>query len=423
MELISPVNTIWWHVYPLGFCGAPIRDSGVTLDSEPVHRLRRLLNWLDYVVELGCTGLLLGPIFASESHGYDTLDQYRIDPRLGTMADFEDLVAACHERGLRIVLDGVFSHVSEHHPWLLNDIVNKNTDNSLFDIDWDKPDGPAPRVWEGHHSLARFNHASDAAVNYAVDVMKFWLAKGIDGWRLDAAYSVPVAFWQRVLAAVRADFPAAWFLGEVIHGDYANFVAESTVDTVTEYELWKAIWSSLKDDNLFELKWTLGRHNEQLEHFVPQTFVGNHDVTRIASQIGETKAIAAITVLMTVGGTPSIYAGDEVGMVGIKEERIGGDDAVRPEFPEYPESLDRVAEPASGIFAAYRALIALRKQNPWLTTARTTVTELDNRELRYRTYSPDDESVYLNVLIDLTEPKFEIQYPDTTIAWAMTNSQ
>lgn len=90
-------------------------------------------------------------------------------------------------------------------------------------------------------------------------------------------------FWARVLEPVRDRFPDALFLGEVIHDDYAEFVKESTVDSVTQYELWKAIWSSLLDRNLFELQWTLGRNNELLDTFVPNTFVGNHDVTRIAT--------------------------------------------------------------------------------------------------------------------------------------------
>ena len=87
-------HAIWWHVYPLGFAGAPVRDA----DHSPAPRLRWLLNWLDYAVELGASGLLLGPIFSSASHGYDSLDQLSIDPRLGGDADFDDLVTACPVR-------------------------------------------------------------------------------------------------------------------------------------------------------------------------------------------------------------------------------------------------------------------------------------------------------------------------------------
>lgn len=132
-------HTIWWHVYPLGFCGAPIRG-----EHTAAPRLRRLLNWLDYAVELGASGLLLGPIFASEAHGYDTLDFYRIDPRLGTDEDFDDLVAGCRARGLHLLLDGVFSHVGAGHPDLRRALAEGPDGDAagLFDVDWDAPVDP-----------------------------------------------------------------------------------------------------------------------------------------------------------------------------------------------------------------------------------------------------------------------------------------
>ena len=119
-------------------------------------------------------------------------------------------------------------------------------------------------------------------------------------WRLDAAYAVSPAFWTRVLPAVRREFPDVWIMGEVIHGDYPAIVRQSGMDSLTQYELWKAIWSSLESANFYELDWSLKRHNEFLESFAPQTFVGNHDVTRIASRVGDAGASLAMTVLFTV---------------------------------------------------------------------------------------------------------------------------
>ena len=102
-------------------------------------------------------------------------------------------------------------------------------------------------------------------------------------------------------------------------------------DSVTQYELWKAIWSSLNDGNFHELDWALQRHNEFLDAFVPMTFIGNHDVTRIASRLENTRHLEhALAILLTTGGAPSVYAGDEAAYRGVKEERFGGDDAVRP---------------------------------------------------------------------------------------------
>ncbi|QAY68740.1 alpha-amylase family protein [Xylanimonas protaetiae] len=391
---------VWWHVYPLGFCDAPIRDA----DPAPATRLRRLLGWLDYAADLGVTGLLLGPVFASQSHGYDSLDLLRIDPRLGGDQDFDDLVAACGERGLRIVLDGVFSHVGDRHPWLVDALAHgpDSEHAGLFDIVWDADGGPAPRVWEGHGALARLDHASAQTADHVVDVMEHWLARGTDGWRLDAAYSVDTAFWARVIPRVRARFPHAWFLGEVIHGDYAAFVEASGVDTVTQYELWKAVRSSIADRNFFELDWTLRRHNELLGHFTPQTFVGNHDVTRVASAVGADHAVTAAAILLTVGGVPSVYAGDEQGFTGVKEDRLGGDDAVRPAFPDRPEDL---APWGSSVHRAHRELLALRHRHPWLTTATTTTTHLSSTRYAYRTTSRDAQD-WLDVEHDLDAGTF-----------------
>jgi glycosidase len=107
-------HAIWWHVYPLGFAGA---EKTALAPGEPVrHRLGQLAAWLDYAVDLGCSGLLLGPVFAAETHGYDTVDHFEIDPRLGGQEDFDHLVAEAARRGLRIVLDGVFNHVGRSFP-------------------------------------------------------------------------------------------------------------------------------------------------------------------------------------------------------------------------------------------------------------------------------------------------------------------
>ena len=377
-------NCTWWHVYPLGFCDAPLQNDDA---HAPVPRLRHLLNWLDYVTELGVGGLLLGPIFSSQSHGYDS------DPRLGTMNDFDDLIRACKDRGLHIVLDGVFNHLGNQHPWFQR-AMNEGLHGeyaSFFRINWDDPWQPRADVFEGHGALVALNHDNPAVAEYVSNVMKFWLGRGIDGWRLDAAYTVKATFWSHVIPTVRAEFPESWFVGEVIHGDYTGIVARSGIDSVTQYELWKAIWSGLWDRNFFELGWSLRRHNDFLNDFTPLTFIGNHDVTRIASLVGPEHAVLALTILLTVGGHPSIYYGDEQGFVGIKEHRFGGDDAIRPAFPKSPADL---APWGAWLFRVHQQLIALRNDRPWLTTAQTEQIVLTNEHLVYRTYSTtSDDSI------------------------------
>jgi cyclomaltodextrinase len=226
-----------------------------------------------------------------------------------------------------------------------------------------------------------------------------WLDAGVDGWRLDAAYAVPAEFWAQVIPRVRAAHPDAYLMGEVIHGDYPAFVTGSGLDAVTQYELWKAIWSAILDRNLHELVWTLGRHDALLDTFVPYTFVGNHDVTRITSRVGDADlAVHALLVLMTVAGTPAVYAGDDLAFRGVKEDRAGGDDAVRPAFPPTPGGL--VPEPDAWLtYRRHQALIGLRRRHPWLHRARTRVVEVAGEHLLYESSGGPGET--LLVALDL----------------------
>ncbi len=372
-------HAIWWQVYPLGFVGAFPADQP---PGPGEHRLRRLVSWFDHAIELGASGIALGPVFASRTHGYDTTDHYRVDPRLGDEADFDHVVSEAHRRGLRVLLDGVFNHVgvdfSHHCEATHNDASAR----------WFRGSPGRFHSFEGHAELVTLNHDNPEVVDYTIDVMAHWLGRGADGWRLDAAYAVPQQFWTATLPKVRNLYPDAWFVGEFIHGDYAAAVAATGFDSATQYELWKAIWSGLNDGNFFELDWALQRHNAFLGSFAPLTFIGNHDVTRIASQLENPDELAhALVILLTVGGVPSLYAGDEFGFRGVKEQRYGGDDAVRPEFGPPPAQLDQFGDRVWGL---YQYLIGLRRRHPWLHAASTSALLLDNRHYVYATRSGDD---------------------------------
>jgi cyclomaltodextrinase / maltogenic alpha-amylase / neopullulanase len=380
-------HAIWWQVYPLGFVGAFPADPAPTADE---HRLRRIVEWLDHAIELGTSGIALGPIFASRTHGYDTTDHYRIDPRLGDDADFDHLIEEAHRRGLRVLLDGVFNHVG----------------TDFARSEWFRRRGNEFDTFEGHGELIALNHDDPDVVAYTADVMTHWLHRGADGWRLDAAYAVPDRFWAQVLPRVRQAFPEAWFVGEIIHGDLPARVLDAGFDSVTQYELWKAIWSSLNDGNFHELDWALVRHSEFLDTFIPMTFVGNHDVTRIASRLENTRHLEhALVILLTTGGTPSVYAGDESAYRGIKEERFGGDDAVRPEFTS---PLMGVDDQGRDVFRLHQYLIGLRRRHPWLHTARTSPLQLANRQYVYATRNGSD---VLLVALNIDDAALPVSLP------------
>jgi cyclomaltodextrinase / maltogenic alpha-amylase / neopullulanase len=392
-------HAIFWHVYPLGFAGA--ERTAVPRHESVTRRLRQLAAWLDYAVELGCSGLLLGPVFAAQTHGYDTIDHFRIDPRLGDEDDFDALVSAADQRGLRIILDGVFNHVGREFPAFQAAVSGGPGTPAAR---WFKRDhdGGDFAVFEGHHHLVEFDHDEPAVLGYVIEVMNHWLGRGAAGWRLDAAYAVPPSFWSKALPAVREAFPGAWFLGEMIHGDYAAYATESGLDSITQYEMWKAIWSSLNDRNFFELDHALRRHNDFLDGVHAQTFVGNHDVTRLATVLNDDRHFGhALAVLFCVGGVPSVYYGDEQGFRGLKEHREGGDDEIRPPFPASPAGLLPVGW---RYYRLHQRLIGFRRRHPWLTRARTITEHVVPSAIALRAVSPPDGGQILLLLNAGDEP-------------------
>ena len=156
-------DAIWWQVHPLSFTGA---ERTPLPPGEVRHRLPHLQRWLDHLLALGCNGLALGPVAASSTHGYDTVDHFRVDPRLGDDRDFDALVAAAHERGIRVLLDGVFNHVGRDHP-AFRAVVEQGPDAPT--ADWFRLHRPEHRtpgtvpgadVFEGHDPLVELDHWS-----------------------------------------------------------------------------------------------------------------------------------------------------------------------------------------------------------------------------------------------------------------------
>jgi glycosidase len=387
-------ETAWWHIYPLGFLGA--EKHALVADSQSIPRIRNLEPWLKYLLELGCNGLLLAPIFSSATHGYDTTDFFKIDPRLGNEEDFQWLIDTCKSFGIKIVLDGVFNHVGRQFGPFEDVKYHKQGSRYAhwFHIDWNNgynEDGFSYKNFEGHHQLVTLNHDNPEVADYVTQVMTHWLSKGIHGWRLDAAYAVPQHFWKKTLPRVMSQFPDAWLLGEVIHGDYANIANQTSLHSITQYELWKAIWSALNDRNFFELSHALNRHNQFLSTLLPNVFLGNHDVTRIATQLKEPKHLdLALCILMTIPGIPSIYAGDEQAFRGRKEHRPGGDDEIRQAFPDDPSGFQPEGWTT---FTNYQTMIRFRRGNAWICNARVKVLTLSNMLLIYEVSAHDRKVV------------------------------
>ncbi|OKL48989.1 hypothetical protein BSR29_03895 [Boudabousia liubingyangii] len=355
----------WWQVYPLGALGADTTGQ----DPNSYGKLSDLIPWLDHARDLGLNGLSLGPIFKSELHGYDTIDYFQIDPRIGTLDDFQALLAAAHERGLKVMLDGVFNHVSKNYPW------EPEQAPAHLAID----DAGNVRVFEGHGQLQELDLQKPATKALIGKVLSYWTDLGVDAWRFDAAYALDGPAISEVLSSFRSQYPQVLLAAEIIHGDYPQLVAQAGFHTCTQYELWKAIWSALKDENLYELAWACGRHNYFTRAFLPWTFIGNHDVTRIASQLPLASRHLAPLLLSTLPGMPTVYYGDELAWEGLKEERFGGDDAIRQALPkQVPGPSERPLE-----YSHYARLLGLRRRFPQITSGQVQILAVAGAALAY----------------------------------------
>lgn len=240
-------EAIFYHIYPLGLTGAPKHNDY----SAPVSRLNTLLPWIDHIREIGCTALYIGPLFESVGHGYETTDYKKLDSRLGTNEDLKNFVAACHEKEIKVIFDGVFNHTGRDF-FAFKDI-QQNREHSRY-LNWycnvnfggntEYNDGFSYENWGGYNLLVKLNQRNPEVQNYICDVIRFWVSEfDVDGIRLDAADVLDFDFMRalrRTAAEVKEDF---WLMGEVIHGDYSRWVNGETLHSVTNYALHKALYS------------------------------------------------------------------------------------------------------------------------------------------------------------------------------------
>ncbi len=347
-------ESVFYQIYPLGFCGAPFENDGVL-----EHRILKVLDWIPHMEKLGIDAIYFSPVFESDTHGYNTRDYSKIDCRLGTNEDFKQVVQALHAHGIKVVLDGVFNHVGRgFHAF--QDVV-KNRENSPY-LHWfhislegnsNYNDGLWYEGWEGNYDLVKLNLGNEEVVQHILNSVKGWVDEfDIDGLRLDVAYCLSDEFCRRLRGycdGLKNDF---FILGEVLHGEYGRMLAQKNIHSVTNYQCYKGLYSAFNSYNMFEIihsllrlfgpeDWTVARGAHLL------SFVDNHDVTRVAS-ILENPAHLPLIYAMTFGmpGIPCVYYGSEWGA---KAQKSEGDPALRacfeqPVFNELSEWISKLAE-------------------------------------------------------------------------------
>ncbi|MFT8888128.1 MAG: alpha-amylase family glycosyl hydrolase [Ethanoligenens sp.] len=328
-------NSIFYQIYPLGFCGAPQDNDGVV-----VNRVKKVVDWIPHIKKTGADAIYFCPVFSSDRHGYDTRDYRVVDGRLGTNADFAAVCEKLHKEGLRVVLDGVFNHVGRGF-WAFQDVLQNRERSAYKDwfvnlrFDWDNGyhDGLSYEGWEGHYEMVKLNLQNDAVVSHLFGCIAGWVKEfDIDGIRLDVAYSLPLDFLSKLRIFCDALKPDFYLLGEVMHGDYNRVMNDEMLNSVTNYQAYKGLWSSFNSMNLFEINSTLEDHF--LRKYVgkyPFNFVDNHDVERVASILTQPAHLKLIyALLFAIPGTPCIYYGSEWGALGKKEP--SSDELLRPCF-------------------------------------------------------------------------------------------
>lgn len=339
-------EAVFYHIYPLGLCGAPKENKydGVT------HRLEKLTPWIDHIKEIGCNAIYIGPLFESVGHGYETTDYKKLDGRLGDNADLTRFVAKCHEQGIRVILDGVFNHTGRDF-FAFKDI-QQNRENSRY-RDWycnvnfwgntEYNDGFSYDNWGGYNLLVKLNQRNPEVKKYICDVIRFWVSEfDIDGIRLDAADVLDFDFMRDLRNVANEVKPDFWLMGEVIHGDYSRWANDSTLHSVTNYNLHKALYSGHNDHNYFEIAHTVKRLNGMIGHLKLYNFVDNHDVERIYTKLNKKAHFTPVHILLyTLPGIPSIYYGSEFAIEGRKEK--WSDDSLRPalNLEDYKDAVEK----------------------------------------------------------------------------------
>lgn len=367
--------------------------------------IRGVIEKLNYLSDLGINCLWLSPCFPSPSHhGYDATDLFGIEPRLGTLDDFEELISVAHRRGIRVLLDFIVNHISDQHPIFLEAAKNRSSKyHSWFTWkEW-------PEEYEsffGVRELPEINIANPDAREYMIDAALFWVNKyHVDGFRLDYAHGLPLDFWVDFRQATKAANPNIWLFGEIVETAELQRSFEGKLDGSLDFLLLQAL------RGLFAFNsWDLRKFDAFLtahEAYFPTTFsrpsfIDNHDMNRFLWVVDGNTAALRLAALcqFTLAGAPIIYYGTEVGLS--QDREIWRDDGGFLEESRLPMLWDDAQD--ASLLDYYRKLINLRKSHSVLWNGDRKTLHLNNTEGTYA-YSREDETEELIVVLNTSGKK------------------
>lgn len=401
-------QAVIYHIYPLGFCGCPEYNPG----GSPVPRLDKLQDWIPHLKDLGVNTLYLGPVWQSVKHGYDTVDYYQLDCRLGDNDHFSVLCDTLHQNGFRVVLDGVFHHVGRDF-WAFRDVRERGSDspycswfqNLNFGSSSPMGDPFWYESWGGHYELVKLNLQNQEVRDHLLGAVGMWMDRfHIDGLRLDAADCVDTSFFHTLRSYTKSRDPEFWLMGEIIHGDYTRWANSELLDSVTNYECWKGIWSAHNTKNYFEIAHSLHRQFGPggIYRGLPlYNFTENHDVDRLASTLANPRHLFhAYTLLYTMPGVPSLYYGGEWAVEGKRTEWSDVD--LRPCL-----ELSEMASRDQALCRHLMRLAELRAAFPALRVGDYENIVIKNQQLVFRR-ATSEQRVY--VLLNLAEQEATLEF-------------
>lgn len=399
-----------YHIYPFGFCGCEQyrKDSSET----PAPRIKKVIDWIPHIKSLNMNAIYFGPIFESVEHGYDTIDYFKIDRRLGTNQDFKEVCKALHENGIRVILDGVFNHVGRDHFAFAD--LQKNGQSSQYK-DWfsgvnfggRSPEGDnfSYDGWNGYYNLVKLNLHNKNVEDHLLSAAKMWIdGFDIDGIRFDAADCLTDSFIKSICRYTRSIKRDFWLMGEIIHGDSRRWANPEMFDSVTNYPCYKGLYSSHNDRNYFEIAHSIEYQLGQYGQLYLYNFLDNHDVSRLTSILKNPEhANCCYTLMYMMFGVPSVYYGSEFGIAGTKGQGHDADKPVRPNITEH-----NVIAGNAELMSHISKLGAIRMKYPVVQTGSYSKVALSNQTFLFKR-EKDGKQIFAALNISDSTHTFNIQ--------------
>lgn len=400
---VWPKDSIFYEIFVRSFYDA---------NNDGQGDFKGITKKLDYIKDLGVNALWLMPMMDTPSyHGYDISDYYKVEPEYGTMEDFEEMVKTAHEKGIKVIIDLVINHTAMDNKWFVD--AQKNGAYRDYYIFADKFDNTKEKGEWGQSTWYREKKNTFHAIfsmgmpdlnfrNQKVraemkNVAKFWIDKGVDGFRLDATKhidedsEVTHSWWKEFNAYVKSVNPNTYLVGEAWDNYNVSGKFFADMDSTFNFSMQTTINNMVSGMNstvVKDVNEMAGLFEKINPDYIDATFIANHDMNRIGSTVGgdALKEKLAITILMTTPGTPFMYYGEELGMKGEKpdpyiREPMEWYAAAKGEgMPNMEKWADVVeyGKPNDGISVEeeqsnpesmlnyYKKLIQIRRDNPFL---------------------------------------------------------